>query len=177
MKFNDLLGQRFGRLTVIKRAPNRGVKVNWLCQCDCGKQSVAFASDLRSGTHQSCGCLQKERVTKHSHAQRHTNGGSITYGSWQAMKGRCFNPRVPKYEYYGGRGITVCDRWANSFQAFLDDMGERPSHNHSIDRIDSDGDYTPDNCRWATRAEQSQNQRHAAPSPRKRSKNGRFIPN
>lgn len=174
-RFNDLTGKRFGRLVVIARAPNRGVKVNWLCQCDCGNQSIAFASDLRSGRHQSCGCLQKECMTKHGHAKR-TTGYTITYSSWASMKYRCCNPKNPKFQYYGGRGISICDRWIKSFEAFLEDMGERPSKAYSIDRIDSDGNYEPSNCRWATRAEQSKNQRHPTPSPRKRGIDGRFVP-
>ena len=121
-RFNDLTGKRFGRLVVIARAPNRGVKVNWLCQCDCGNQSIAFASDLRSGRHQSCGCLQKECMTKHGHAKR-TTGYTITYSSWASMKYRCCNPKNPKFQYYGGRGISICDRWIKSFEAFLCQIG------------------------------------------------------
>lgn len=153
-----LEGRRFGRLVVVARGTNRGRKVMWVCRCDCGQQSVAQTADLTAGKHRSCGCLQLDTVTFHG-ATHHGGGKSPEYLSWGGMKQRCLNPRSAKYAYYGGRGITIYDRWRDSFEAFLADMGPRPGPGYSIDRLDPDGNYEPGNCRWATRAEQRANQR------------------
>lgn len=155
-RFIDLTGMVFGRLTVVCRGPRQGAKITWACRCECGRLSMAHGQDLRSGKHRSCGCLHLERVTKHgvSAPGRRTP----TYHSWTAMKMRCLQPNHRKYAYYGGRGITICERWRNSFSAFVEDMGERPA-GHSLDRIDTNGNYEPGNCRWATRDEQRANQR------------------
>lgn len=154
----DLVGKRFGKWIVLEFVSTGPL---WRCRCDCGVEKVVRGKNLLSGRSQSCGCLVVEstraRLTVHGHAK--STGKHPVYIVWCRMKGRCSNPKVAAFPWYGGRGIKVCDRWVNSFQAFLSDMGDRPSPAHSIDRIDSDGDYEPTNCQWSTRDVQLQNRR------------------
>lgn len=157
MKLIDLTGSRFGRLTVMRRAGNASTgDAQWLCICDCGETVTVRGTRLRSGESRSCSCLQKEIVS--SRNSTHRLSKSPEYRSWSSMIARCENPKYHHYHRYGGRGITICDRWRDSFESFLADMGPRPSLSHSIDRYpDNDGNYEPGNCRWATPAEQRHN--------------------
>ena len=160
----DLTGMRFGRLTVlpIHITENRATK--WLCRCDCGNEKYIYRGTLLAGQSNSCGCLRKEksRETLEGNALSVTHGKSYsrTYHIWLGMKQRCFNPRNKKYSRYGGRGITVCERWL-SFENFLEDMGEVPG-DLTIDRIDNDGNYEPGNCRWITTREQFATRSHTS---------------
>ena len=156
----QLEGQTFGRLTAIRRAGTRNGRVTWACMCECGATVEVVSHALTSGHTKSCGCWKNERnkgtPPKHGHARRGTQL-TPTYRTWQAMMARCYNPKVKAFKDYGGRGIKVCDGW-HLFENFLAYMGKRPD-DLTLDRIDSNGDYTPCNCRWTTRTEQNRNTR------------------
>ena len=153
----DLTGLHFGRLTVLERVENdKHRKARWLCVCDCGEKTVVVGSDLQKGNTQSCGCFHKESVAKILAKINESHGESRTrlYQTWGMMKQRCYNPKSQIYHRYGGRGITVCDEWRNDFEAFREwALSHGYAEGLTIDRIDVDGNYCPENCQWLTRSE------------------------
>jgi len=171
MRVVDLTGLRFERLVVLERAENdKYGRARWKVVCDCGQSKIACARELVSGDTKSCGCLRKETtattgrkqagnkyVLKHGHAINAT-GKSRNYHSWQNMKSRCYNPNTPKYSSYGALGVTVCDRWKDSFENFIEDLGSRPLGT-TLGRKGDTGNYEPGNCAWQTSAEQVANRR------------------
>jgi len=154
----SLSGNRYGRLTVLsfegKSAGSRPEKL-WSCLCDCGNIIQVRQNNLRSGHTQSCGCYKEQRISESN--KKHGMKNSSEYIAWCNMKGRCLNPKDKGYPRYGARGISVCERWVNSFENFYLDMGKKPGLEYTLERIDFNGNYCPLNCKWATHAEQNRN--------------------
>lgn len=150
-KLINLIGQKFGRLTVIEQAKrNKHRDIKWLCLCDCGNEKIIIGYSLTSNCTKSCGCLRKEKSAERAknrviHGHKKDRQTTNTYSVWCSMIQRCTNPNRKDYYNYGGRGIKVCQRWKNSFQDFLKDMGERPK-GHQIDRINNNSNYCNSNC-------------------------------
>lgn len=157
----DVIGQRFARVLVISNAPHVRGRRRVNCLCDCGTQFVCDPRLLRMGKTKSCGCFHRDQVSKScSRRFTHSMTGTPEYLAWIHMKGRCYNESNRKFKDYGGRGIRVCDRWRESFEAFYEDMGKKPFSSASLDRIDVNGDYSPANCRWTSAKVQARNKRH-----------------
>jgi hypothetical protein len=171
MKLIDKTGNRYGKLLVLRKHETPRM---WLCVCDCGNEKLVTGSNLASGAIRSCGCLatqwassmgsnpeyihrRSEKLVKHGEKRR--SGATVEYKTWLVMKRRCYDEKYKDFETWGGRGIRVCERWRNSFPAFLKDMGRRPEGSFSIDRKNENRDYSPDNCRWATPLQQGEHMR------------------
>lgn len=153
----DLKGGKFGLLFVLKECESKTKhnQTEWLCLCDCGKTTKVNVAHLNSGHTKSCGCLSRKLSAKRLY--RHGGTGTPEHVSWLGMRDRCTRENCVNYKDYGGRGISVCERWYNSFELFLEDMGPKPSKEHSLDRIENNGNYELGNCRWATPVEQANN--------------------
>lgn len=167
-------GQTFGRFLVLSVNGSDSAGFLYLCKCSCGAIKTVRGSSLRNGASRSCGCFNREVITSHGFSN------TPTYSSWVSARSRCRYEKDSSYPRYGGKGIEICDRWYNSFENFLEDMGERPE-GKTLDRIDGERGYYPENCRWATLVEQSSNRKHTHPSLSKyrgvfyKKTNGRWL--
>lgn len=148
-------GDRFARLVAVREIDSE----HWVFRCDCGVEKRFLRRNVQRGVSRSCGCFHKERMQEIKKTHGHSINGKVspTFSSYRNMIARCYRPSNNRFAEYGARGIKVCDRWRDSFENFLADMEERPSRDHSIERLDSDGDYSPDNCIWGTVAVQAAN--------------------
>lgn len=158
MKYIDITGKTFCKLKVIERSVLRDDNaMKWVCECECGKRIITRGAALRSGHTKSCGCLTKMKRGKDGKIKStHEMTATPTWNSWRMMRRRCYEKTLFAYCFYGGKGISVCERWRESFENFLSDMGERPD-GLTLDRIDSSGNYEPSNCRWSTAKVQGNN--------------------
>lgn len=167
LDINEYIGKKFNRLTILKEVEpsqySKGIMRNVLCECDCGNQKVIDLNSIKRNKSMSCKCLNKEIASKNSttHGLTMLSAGvrHSDYDIWIKMKSRCFNKNDKSYKHYGARGISVCNQWASSFKDFINDLGWRPSKDYSLERIDYNKDYCPENCKWILKSEQSKNSR------------------
>lgn len=160
MRLNNIAGQKFGRLLVLNRVENVNGRVAYLCKCDCGKEVIVKSGDLTSGNTKSCGCLRTEKLLQRSIS--HGKSKTRLYKIWKGIRNRCYNQKHHDYIHYGERGITVCDEWKNDFIAF-EKWAKNNGYNEklTIERIDANSNYCPDNCKWITIQEQQSNKRNS----------------
>lgn len=158
-KMHDLTGRKYGRLVVTKVSHKTHSGTYWFCKCDCGNTIKAIINHLNNGHIKSCGCLKKENAKKSFTI--HGLYKIPEYRAWIGMKSRCYNHKTKGFKNYGGRGIKVCNRWLNSFENFYSDVGKKLFSKASIDRIDNDKNYSPNNCRWTDRVTQNNNKRNS----------------
>ena len=157
--FKDLTGLRFGRWTVIERSTNKGNQTMWHCKCDCGTERNVNAYALVHNGSNCCGCIHKENPNRKTHGMSR----DFISSEWRGMKSRCYNPNNKSYYDYGGRGIKVCEKWKDDLQSFYDDVSKLEhfgEKGYTLDRINNDADYEPNNVRWATKSEQNTNKRN-----------------
>lgn len=157
-QIKDLTNREFGRLIVKYRVESKNGRAQWFCECKCGKTTIAAGKYIISGQTRSCGCLHLEKIAKGN--PKHGMNRTPEHIAWKRMKARCYNIKGPDFADYGARGIVVCDGWLHSFANFYANVGPRPSPQHSIDRINNNGNYEPGNVRWATSTQQARNKRN-----------------